>query len=150
MISFNIRVLFFWNYDEQSLPSKEEFIFSSLAFFFLGSASAIFVLVQMARLPSQNKRSAVSFCSNMASSYSKYLLIGLPVVALAGVAALWWQRNGRRRTYEEIGRVSGLFIYPVKSCKGISVSDIKCVKEGMEFDRWDLYVLLNLANNGYY
>ena len=41
----------------------------------------------------------------------------------------------RRRSYKEIGRVSGLFIYPVKSCKGISVDDVKCVKEGMEYDR---------------
>ena len=68
-------------------------------------------------------------------SYSKYLLIGLPVVALAGFAALWWQRNDRRRSYMEVGRVSGLFFYPVKSCKGIRVDDVKCFKEGMEFDR---------------
>ncbi|KAJ7365551.1 Mitochondrial amidoxime reducing component 2 [Desmophyllum pertusum] len=68
-------------------------------------------------------------------SYSKYLLIGLPVVALAGFAALWWQRNERRRSYMEVGRVSGLFLYPVKSCKGIRVDDVKCFKEGMEFDR---------------
>ncbi|KAL9953903.1 hypothetical protein ACROYT_G041376 [Oculina patagonica] len=68
-------------------------------------------------------------------SYSKYLLIGLPVVALAGFAALWWQRNMRRRSYKEVGRVSGLFFYPVKSCKGIRVHDAKCLKEGMEYDR---------------
>ena len=73
----------------------------------------------------------------MASSYSKYLLIGLPVVALAGFAALWWQRNERRRSYTEVGRVSDLFIYPVKSCKRIRVDDVKCFKEGMQFDRWD-------------
>ena len=68
-------------------------------------------------------------------SYSKYLLIGLPVVVLAGFAALWWQGKEKRRSFEEIGRVSGLFIYPVKSCKGIPVDDVKCFKEGMEFDR---------------
>ncbi|KAJ7365557.1 Mitochondrial amidoxime reducing component 2 [Desmophyllum pertusum] len=68
-------------------------------------------------------------------SYSKYLLIGLPVVALAGFAALWWQRQGRTRSFKEVGRVSGLFFYPVKSCKGIRVDDVQCFKEGMEFDR---------------
>ena len=68
-------------------------------------------------------------------SYSKYLLIGLPVVALAGIAALWWKRQGRRQSYMEVGRVSGLFFYPVKSCKGIRVDDVQCFKEGMEFDR---------------
>lgn len=66
---------------------------------------------------------------------SKYVLIALPVLALAGLAALWWQRKERRQTYNEIGRVSELFIYPVKSCKGIRVDEVKCFKEGMEFDR---------------
>ncbi len=82
----------------------------------------------------------------MASSYSKYLLIGLPVVALAGFAALWWQQKQRRRSYKEVGRVSGLFIYPVKSCKGICLQDVKCVKEGMEFDRWVFSILPLLVN----
>lgn len=68
-------------------------------------------------------------------SYSKYLLIGLPVLALAGLAALWWRKKERRLTYREVGRVSELFIYPVKSCKGIRVDEVKCFKEGMEFDR---------------
>ncbi|KAL9953901.1 hypothetical protein ACROYT_G041374 [Oculina patagonica] len=68
-------------------------------------------------------------------SYSKYLLIGLPVVALAGFVALWWHRSEKKRSYKEIGRVSGLFIYPVKTCKGISVDEVKCFKEGMEHDR---------------
>lgn len=66
---------------------------------------------------------------------SKYVLIALPVLALAGLAALWWQRKERRQTYNEIGRVSEMFIYPVKSCKGIRVDEVKCFKEGMEFDR---------------
>lgn len=68
-------------------------------------------------------------------SYSKYLLIGLPVLALAGLAALWWRKKERGLTYREVGRVSELFIYPVKSCKGIRVDEVKCFKEGMEFDR---------------
>lgn len=69
------------------------------------------------------------------ASYSKYLLIGLPVLTLAGIAALWWSRRERQVTYNEVGRVTELFTYPVKSCKGIPVDEIKCYKEGMEFDR---------------
>ena len=69
------------------------------------------------------------------ASYSKYLLIGLPALAVAGLAVLWWQRREKKRTYKEVGRVSELFVYPVKSCKGIRVNEAKCFKEGMEFDR---------------
>jgi len=68
-------------------------------------------------------------------SYSKYLLFGFPVVVLVGLAALWWERNEKKRFYKEVGQVSGLFIYPVKSCKGIRVDDVKCFKEGMQYDR---------------
>ena len=70
-------------------------------------------------------------------SYSKYLLIALPAVALVGFAALWWQRKEKKRSYHEVGRVSSLIIYPVKSCKGILVDDVKCYKIGMEYDRLD-------------
>ena len=67
--------------------------------------------------------------------YSKYLLIGLPVAVLAGFAALWLREKKRKRSFKEVGRVSGLFIYPVKSCKRIRVHDVKCFREGMEYDR---------------
>ena len=80
------------------------------------------------------------------SSYSKYiLLIGLPVLTFASLAALWWKKKGeKKRTYEEMGRVSELFIYPVKSCKGIRVTEAKCFKEGMEFDRYASVIVLRL------
>lgn len=76
-------------------------------------------------------------------SYSKYLLIGLPVLALAGFAALWWQR--RKGIYKAVGRVSDLFVYPVKSCKGIQLTEAKCCKEGIEFDR--SWVILDAKDN---
>ena len=80
------------------------------------------------------------------SSYSKYiLLIGLPVLTFASLAALWWKKKGeKKRTYEEMGRVSELFIYPVKSCKGIRVTEAKCFKEGMEFDRYASVIVSRL------
>lgn len=69
---------------------------------------------------------------------SKYLLIGLPVVTLAGIAALWWKQHVKSRSFKEVGSVTGLFVYPVKSCKGIRMDSVKCFKEGMEYDRWKL------------
>lgn len=71
------------------------------------------------------------------ATYSKYLLIGVPVAVLASCAALWLREKLRKRSFKEVGRVSGIFVYPVKSCKGIRVRDVKCFKEGMEYDRWD-------------
>ena len=71
----------------------------------------------------------------MNASYSKYLLFGLPLLALTGLAALWWQERERKTSGLEVGRVTELLIYPVKSCKGIRLTEAKCFKEGMEFDR---------------
>lgn len=71
----------------------------------------------------------------MSSSYSKYLLIGLPVVALAGVGVLWWQRREEKDSCTEVGHVRELWVYPVKSCKGIQLTEAKCFKRGIEYDR---------------
>ena len=77
--------------------------------------------------------------------HSKYLFIGLPFVALAGIAALnWWRQHAKERSFKEVGRVSGLFVYPVKSCKGIRMDNVKCFKEGMEYDRWDFSCFLHV------
>ena len=70
------------------------------------------------------------------ATYSKYILmIGVPIAVVAGIAVLWWQRKKKKPILNEVGRVSDLIIYPVKSCKGIRVSEAKCFKEGMEYDR---------------
>ena len=68
-------------------------------------------------------------------SYSKYLFLGAPFVALATLGVLWWQKREKKRTFMEVGRVTELFVYPVKSCKGIKLTEARCLKEGMEFDR---------------
>jgi len=36
---------------------------------------------------------------------------------------------------EKTGRVAGLFIYPIKSCKGIQLSEALTTENGFEFDR---------------
>ena len=70
------------------------------------------------------------------ATYSKYILmIGVPIAVVAGIGVLWWQRKKKKPILHEVGRVSDLIIYPVKSCKGIRVSEAKCFKEGMEYDR---------------
>ena len=101
-------------------------------FLFFDHASAIFL--DLLDPPFVGRACAGSNLQRMAA-YSKYLLIGVPVAVLASCAVLWWREKLRRRSFKEVGRVSGLFVYPVKSCKGIRVRDIKCFKEGMEYDR---------------
>lgn len=76
---------------------------------------------------------------------SKYLLIGLPVVTIAGIAALWWKQHVKSRSFKEVGSVTGLFVYPVKSCKGIRMDSVKCFKEGMEYDRH--WIVLDAKGN---
>ena len=46
------------------------------------------------------------------------------------------QRNLEPLAVKKIGYVSGIFIYPVKSCKGISLDSSNCLLEGLEFDRF--------------
>ena len=69
-------------------------------------------------------------------AYSKVLLICVPAVAAVGLALLWWKRNGKNMSYTKIGYVSGLFVHPVKSCKRLPIESTKCLREGMEFDRY--------------
>ncbi|KAJ7365559.1 Mitochondrial amidoxime reducing component 2 [Desmophyllum pertusum] len=44
-------------------------------------------------------------------------------------------RKGENAVLQRDGACFGPVIYPVKSCKGIRVDDVKCFREGMEFDR---------------
>ena len=69
------------------------------------------------------------------------------MLTFASLAALWWKKKGeKKRTNEEVGRVSELIIYPVKSCKGIRVTEAKCFNEGMEFDRYASVIIVLLFN----
>lgn len=38
--------------------------------------------------------------------------------------------------FRQVGYVSGLFIYPVKSCAGIELENAVCFTEGIQFDRY--------------
>ncbi|XP_037351871.1 mitochondrial amidoxime reducing component 2 [Talpa occidentalis] len=56
--------------------------------------------------------------------------LGLAAVALGTVA---WRRvgPGRRRRRQQVGTVAQLCIYPVKSCKGVPVSEAECTPMGL-------------------
>ncbi|XP_003419931.1 mitochondrial amidoxime-reducing component 1 isoform X1 [Loxodonta africana] len=56
--------------------------------------------------------------------------LGLAAVALGAVA--WLRaRPWRRRRLQQVGTVAQLWIYPVKSCKGVSVSAAECTSMGL-------------------
>lgn len=56
--------------------------------------------------------------------------LGLAAVALGTVA---WRRAWprRRRRLQQVGTVAKLWIYPVKSCKGVPVSEAECTAMGL-------------------
>ncbi|KAL4828997.1 hypothetical protein H8958_019548 [Nasalis larvatus] len=57
-------------------------------------------------------------------------MLGLAAVALGAVA---WRRAWprRRRRLQQVGTVAKLWIYPVKSCKGVPVSEAECTAMGL-------------------
>ncbi|XP_012517650.1 PREDICTED: mitochondrial amidoxime-reducing component 1 isoform X2 [Propithecus coquereli] len=56
--------------------------------------------------------------------------LGLAAVALGAVA---WRRGRprRRRRLQQVGTVAQLWIYPIKSCKGVPVSTAECTAMGL-------------------
>lgn len=56
--------------------------------------------------------------------------LGLAAVALGTVA---WRRTRprRRRQLQQVGTVSKVWIYPIKSCKGVSVCETECTDMGL-------------------
>ncbi|XP_042639432.1 mitochondrial amidoxime reducing component 2-like, partial [Orycteropus afer afer] len=61
--------------------------------------------------------------------------LGVAAVGLAAVAlgAVGWRcaRPRRRRRLQQVGTVAQLWIYPIKSCKGVSVSEAECTALGL-------------------
>lgn len=56
--------------------------------------------------------------------------LGLAAVAL-GTVALRRVRPRRRRQLQQVGTVSKVWIYPIKSCKGVSVCETECTDMGL-------------------
>ncbi|KAL6037037.1 hypothetical protein STEG23_030152 [Scotinomys teguina] len=55
--------------------------------------------------------------------------LGLAAVALGTVA--WRSKRRQRRRLRQVGTVAQLWIYPIKSCKGVSVSEAECTAMGL-------------------
>ncbi|XP_036610494.1 mitochondrial amidoxime-reducing component 1-like isoform X2 [Trichosurus vulpecula] len=60
--------------------------------------------------------------------------LGLAVAAALGAAA--WSTRGRRwrrrrRQLQQVGTVAQLWIYPIKSCKGVPVNEAECTELGL-------------------
>ena len=72
----------------------------------------------------------------MGSAPSRLWTVCVPLsFHVIAFAFLWWKQRNTINA-EQIGHVAGIFIYPVKSCKGISLNSANCLIEGLEFDRF--------------
>ena len=74
----------------------------------------------------------------MGTSHSRLWTITIPIsLSLLAFAHYRWRLTRPRKIehYEQVGQVIGLFIYPVKSCAGISLETADCLTEGLQFDR---------------
>ncbi|XP_043861281.1 mitochondrial amidoxime reducing component 2 [Dromiciops gliroides] len=65
--------------------------------------------------------------------------LGLAAAAALGAAA--WSTRGRRsrrrrgpRRLQQVGTVAQLWIYPIKSCKGVAVNEAECTEMGLRSD----------------
>ena len=64
----------------------------------------------------------------------KVLVVSLPV-ALCVAVALWWLKGRKSNNFIQVGYVSALYVYPVKSCKGIKLDKALCLPHGIQHDR---------------
>ena len=66
-----------------------------------------------------------------------FLPLSLNFIAFA---FLWWKHRkalkAKNTVFKKIGHVAGIFIYPVKSCMGISLEAANCLIEGLQNDRY--------------
>lgn len=65
----------------------------------------------------------------------RYTWLGVAALGLAAVAlgTVAWRlaRPRRRRQLQQVGTVSKVWIYPIKSCKGVPVSETECTDMGL-------------------
>nr|XP_034492072.1 mitochondrial amidoxime-reducing component 1 isoform X2 [Marmota flaviventris] len=57
--------------------------------------------------------------------------LGLATMVALGAVAWRRVRPRKRRPLQQVGTVAQLWIYPIKSCKGMSVSDAECTAMGL-------------------
>ncbi len=67
------------------------------------------------------------------------LVAGAAVLATAGVAsgaAWWWYRKTTlsNLVFKPVGKLSTIFIHPIKSCRGHEVTAAECTPTGLQGD----------------
>lgn len=99
-------------------------------------------------------RGNTSLDTSYDTSRSDYPTMGLWRICLPlslnfiAFAFLWWKHRkalkAKPAVFKKIGHVAGLFIYPVKSCRGISLEASNCLIEGLQNDRYVQFVSYNV------
>ena len=94
----------------------------------------------------RNTTLETSYDTSYDTSRSDYPTMGLwriflPLsVNFIAFAFLWWKHRkalkAKNDVFKKIGHVTGIFIYPVKSCRGISLETSNCLIEGLQNDRY--------------
>jgi len=79
---------------------------------------------------SKQETLTIGACTAVASTVCYYLFVSY--------------REFNKRRKESVGRISGLYVYPIKSCAGISVSEMEIIDSGLKFDR--LYMIIDPNN----
>ena len=60
------------------------------------------------------------------------VVIGIATAAALKFTIAWLMTESRRKRFEKVGVVTGLVVYPLKSCKGVYVKEGECVKKGLK------------------
>lgn len=69
----------------------------------------------------------------MPSNNRRHWYATFAVGAAVGVAYCWWRRQRHRKKNEV--RISAMYVYPIKSCRGVSLKKVELTSEGLLHDR---------------
>ncbi|XP_054568907.1 mitochondrial amidoxime-reducing component 1 isoform X2 [Eptesicus fuscus] len=113
----------------------------------MGSSAGNHLYVRVLRLPEPPRPSWLGTAALGLGLGAVALGLGLGAVALGKVLWRRVRRRGRRR--RQVGTVAQLWIYPVKSCKGVAVSEAECTALGLRSGhlRDRFWLVINEAGN---
>lgn len=57
---------------------------------------------------------------------------GLIASAIFKYAGFVWIRSSRSQSYEKVGTVAELYVYPIKSFRGLKVDEAECTPVGLK------------------
>ncbi|XP_070566217.1 mitochondrial amidoxime-reducing component 1-like [Ptychodera flava] len=67
------------------------------------------------------------------SNHKLWIIGGLAACATATTGYLLYRSLAKKKEFVEVGKLEQIFIYPVKSCRGLAVQHGDCTKRGMKF-----------------